>query len=111
MPTRQVMIGGCVAALVIVTLGAAIQNETTTGSGKFHASHDLKRGEDYYGDVCSPCHGATGEGDGPVSKYLRVKPRDFTRAQFKFRSTASGQLPLDVDLFRTITGGLPNTAM
>ena len=86
--------------LAILTIGAATQS-----------SQNVSRGKDYYNGVCAPCHGNTGEGDGPAARYLKIKPRDFTRAQFKFRSTASGQLPLDDDLFRTITGGLPNTAM
>ncbi len=68
-------------------------------------------GEKYYSNICSVCHGDEGKGDGPVAKFLKIKPRDFTRAQFKFRSTASGQLPLDEDLYGSITGGMPGTGM
>ena len=71
----------------------------------------LELGEKYYSNICASCHGDDGKGDGPTAMYLKVKPRDFTRAQYKFRSTASGQLPLDEDLFQTISGGLPTTAM
>ncbi len=35
-----------------------------------------------------------------------TQPRDFTSAQFKFRSTPSGQLPTTGDLLRTLTEGV-----
>jgi mono/diheme cytochrome c family protein len=38
-------------------------------------------------------------------------PRDFTSGQFKFRTTASGLLPTDDDLFRTISRGADGTGM
>jgi len=34
------------------------------------------------------------------------QPRDFSSAEFKFRSTPSGQLPTTADLFRTVTEGV-----
>ncbi len=36
-------------------------------------------GRDLYGWHCASCHGATGEGDGPVAEVLTVKPADLTR--------------------------------
>src|SRR5438128_11946824 len=39
------------------------------------------------------------------------KPRDLTKGRFKFRSTASGQVPTDADLRRSIAQGVPSTAM
>jgi cytochrome c oxidase cbb3-type subunit 2 len=42
---------------------------------------------------------------------LIVKPRDFTRGVYKFRSTPAGSLPTDEDLFRTITRGINRTSM
>ncbi len=38
-------------------------------------------------------------------------PRDFVSAQYKFRTTASGQLPTDEDIFRTISRGATGTGM
>lgn len=99
------------AQYLVATVSAVALIVLATGATTIRTPHDLKRGEEYFNAVCAQCHGDAGQGDGPVSAYLKVKPRDFTRAQFKFRSTGSGQLPLDEDLFRTITGGLPNTAM
>ena len=39
------------------------------------------------------------------------RPRDFTRGIYKIRSTPSGTVPTDDDLFRSITNGLPGTSM
>ncbi|MDP4198636.1 MAG: c-type cytochrome [Bacteroidota bacterium] len=76
------------------------------------ASHEvLARGKKMFLISCSPCHGADGTGNGPIASNLRYKPRDFTRGIYLNRSTASGELPTDYDLFRTITTGLHNTAM
>jgi cytochrome c553 len=40
-----------------------------------------------------------------------VAPRDFVKAEYRFRSTASGRLPTDDDLRRSIVGGLGGTGM
>ncbi len=67
-------------------------------------------GKAIYANACIYCHGLEGKGDGPVAFYLSrdtaPRPRDLTSGIFKFRSTASGELPLDEDIFRTITRGV-----
>jgi mono/diheme cytochrome c family protein len=60
---------------------------------------------------CAVCHGAEGRGDGPAAPLLTPKPRDFTTGVYKFRSTPSGSLPTEADIFRTITRGLSGTSM
>src|SRR5204863_880162 len=57
------------------------------------------------------CHGETGAGDGPAAAYMLPRPRNFTGAVYKIRTTASGQLPADADLRRAIDEGLPGSAM
>jgi mono/diheme cytochrome c family protein len=42
---------------------------------------------------------------------LITKPRDFTKGIFKFRSTPSGSLPTDQDLYKIITRGVYRTSM
>src|SRR2546428_12340591 len=42
---------------------------------------------------------------------FKSPPRGLTKGRFKFRSTASGQIPTDADLARTITQGVPSTGM
>lgn len=71
----------------------------------------LAKGEEIYFGRCSFCHGLTGDGEGPAAKYLDPRPRDFTLGIFKFRTTQSGGMPRDSDLFRTVSRGLPGTAM
>jgi len=60
---------------------------------------------------CAPCHGKNGEGDGPAAEYMLPRPRNFTWGIYKFRTTPSGNVPTDADLFRTIRHGLPGTTM
>lgn len=71
----------------------------------------LEQGKVIYLKRCSFCHGLLGDGNGPASDFLDPRPRDFTLGTFKFRTTQSGELPLDTDLFRTVSRGLPGTAM
>jgi cytochrome c oxidase cbb3-type subunit 2 len=63
------------------------------------------------GRYCVGCHGVRGDGRGPAAEMLITKPRDFTKGVFKFRSTASGSLPTDEDLYRIITRGVYRTSM
>ncbi len=71
----------------------------------------VQRGHNVYLKYCVGCHGPQGDGRGPAAARLLTKPRDFTSGVFKFRSTDSGSLPLETDLYRTITRGLSGTAM
>lgn len=71
----------------------------------------ITRGETVYRRACEACHGANGDGNGPAARALDPRPRDFTRGTFKFRSTPSGSLPTDDDLFKTISEGIPRTVM
>ncbi len=69
------------------------------------------RGERLYRYACATCHGAEGDGKGPSAEGLDPSPRDFTLGVYKWRSTESGSLPLDGDIFRTISRGVPGTTM
>jgi len=71
----------------------------------------VARGEEEYAEHCIGCHGAKGDGNGLAATFLFPRPRDFTIGAFKFRSTPSGSLPTDGDLFRTVTRGVRWTAM
>ncbi len=68
-------------------------------------------GRAIYDTHCWFCHGEDGDGLGPIAEYLWPRPRDFTIASFKLRTTPSGELPTDEDLFRSISLGAPGTAM
>ncbi|MBQ62573.1 MAG: hypothetical protein CMQ19_10930 [Gammaproteobacteria bacterium] len=69
------------------------------------------QGQKIYIQRCSFCHGLLGDGNGPAADYLDPRPRDFTLGIYKFRTTESGELPTDSDLFRTVSRGLSGTAM
>jgi mono/diheme cytochrome c family protein len=71
----------------------------------------VARGKAVYDANCTQCHGTAGRGDGYGAPFLVPPPRDLTAGQFKFRTTASGQLPTDDDLFRTISRGANGTGM
>jgi cytochrome c oxidase cbb3-type subunit 2 len=71
----------------------------------------IDRGRAVYRQRCVGCHGGKGDGNGVAATFLSPRPRDFTAAVFKFRSTPSGALPTDGDLYRTVTRGVRWTAM
>jgi mono/diheme cytochrome c family protein len=71
----------------------------------------IAHGKQLYDANCVQCHGAEGRGDGYGAPFLVPTPRDLTAGQFKFRTTSSGALPTDDDLFRTISRGADGTGM
>ena len=75
------------------------------------AAQDTTAGKKVYERWCAGCHGDDGAGGGPAANYMLPRPRDFTRALYQVRLTATGQLPLDEDLLHAIDAGLPGTAM
>src|SRR6202035_2450042 len=64
-----------------------------------------------YRRYCVSCHGELGDGNGESFPWVDPKPRDFTLGIFKCRSTPTGSLPMDADLFHTIARGIDTTAM
>lgn len=70
-----------------------------------------KNAKQDYTRYCAGCHGDLGDGNGENAMWLDPKPRDFTAAIFKCRSTLTGTLPTDEDLFNTIGRGLTNSNM
>lgn len=81
-------------------------------SGKIPETSDsIAAGKDIYEKKCYYCHGITGDGNGPAAPRLDPKPRNFTRNEYKIRSTGLGVLPTDEDLFRIITSGVEGSAM
>ncbi len=71
----------------------------------------MNTGKIIYESRCVFCHGLKGDGKGENANELQTKPRDFTYGVYKFRSTSTGHLPTDEDIFKTISRGLHGTAM
>ena len=103
------------AADSVFNLSAATGNIEPVGAPAPQNPTLLRHGEWVYRGLCIGCHGIDGDGNGAVwelgDEYapehkLPRKPRDFTQAVFKLRSTPSGSFPTDVDLFKSISRGL-----
>jgi len=59
---------------------------------------DLQRGRERYGIYCTPCHGASGKGDGPVAKKFVPTPADIS-------ATGHGSHHPEGELFAVVTHG------
>ena len=64
-----------------------------------------------YKRFCIGCHGDLGDGQGENAQWIDPKPRNFTIAIFRCRSTPTGTLPTDSDLYDTIGRGMLNSNM
>ena len=94
---------------------AATENIYPVGDAPPVTPRLIEHGYWVYRGLCVGCHGVDGDGNGAVwsmaddyapEHKLPRKPRDFTQAVFKIRSTPSGSFPTDLDLFTTISRGL-----
>jgi len=94
-----------VAALPIAA--SAQQMESHIGNATGHA----EAGKALYYRYCWACHGARGDGNGENAPYLNILPRNFVAGTFKCRSTPTGTLPLDQDLYNSIERGFNFTNM
>lgn len=99
------------AALATLLAPAAMAANVPSAPMPEATEEFVEKGRVIYMERCSFCHGLLGDGEGPAAKYLDPRPRDFTLGTFKFRTTQSGELPTDSDLFRTVSRGLSGTAM
>jgi len=77
-----------------------------TDASALHAAGDRS-----YVQRCAACHGRRGDGRGWAARGLTPAPRDFTAGVYKLRSTPSGSIPTDADLFATLSRGMHGTAM
>ncbi|HEY2253060.1 MAG TPA: cytochrome c, partial [Planctomycetaceae bacterium] len=71
----------------------------------------LKEGRNLYMIHCQHCHGTTGDGKGPTSRFLNPRPRDYRHGTFKFKSTLRAVKPSRQDLRHILEQGIPGTYM
>jgi len=95
------------AQLTTNDLNERLNSEAHVGNLHGHA----KDGALNYRRYCVGCHGDLGDGNGENAQWLDPKPRDFQLGIFKCRSTPTGTLPTDQDLFDTIGRGLDRSNM
>lgn len=112
MKTRKTCL--CVLLIALAT-GAALAQGSGISSG-YPTRHDglnpaEHRGHGLYLRYCVYCHGVFGDGNGDNAAFIEPKPRDFTAATFKCRSTPTGTLPLDSDLLGTLVRGIQASNM
>jgi cytochrome c oxidase cbb3-type subunit 2 len=86
--------------LVFAVLLPTVATEAETSSGRV-----------IYEANCAICHGQKGDGQGEVAARFAAAPRNFTKGEYKVKSTPSGILPTDADLIQSTKHGLPGTAM
>lgn len=71
----------------------------------------LIEGRNLYMTHCQHCHGVTGDGKGPTSRFLNPRPRDYRQGTFKFKSTKREIKPSRKDLLHILEQGIPGTYM
>ncbi len=107
---RHTMIAAASVALLSCAPDNWSPDELLSGKPDTHAQ-SLRRGQEAYTLYCVGCHGEQGDGQGPASRFLTPKPRDFRKGRVKFAAVPAGTLPRDEDLMRIITSGLAGTSM
>jgi mono/diheme cytochrome c family protein len=70
----------------------------------------INRGKDLFARQCAVCHGETGDGAGKFAYLMNPRPRNLQQGNFKIASTEN-QVPTEEDLIRTISRGMPGSAM
>jgi len=68
-------------------------------------------GRQLYFRYCWGCHGPHGDGQGENAPWVTPQPRNFVAAVFKCRSTPTGTLPTDEDLYNSVRRGFNFTNM
>ncbi len=68
------------------------------------------RGKELFAKQCAICHGDEGDGAGKFAYLMNPRPRNLQQGNFKL-ATAQNQVPSDEDLLRTISRGMPGSAM
>jgi len=104
-----------VLALPMASRAQLSTNDIETRMGtESHIGNITGHAKDAKGDYrryCVVCHGQLGDGNGESFPWVDPKPRDFQLGIFKCRSTPTGTLPTDQDLFDTIARGLDRSNM
>jgi len=108
-----------VGTLVAAACGSRVPNSAAPGVIPFAIAPTkvlpsspelLAEGKKTFEKQCVACHGTAGNGEGDAAYLLYPRPRDFTSGQFRIISTWDG-VPTDDDVFRTISRGMPGSAM
>jgi mono/diheme cytochrome c family protein len=94
-------------ALIVTVVLPSCAQQAHVGNLSGHSGDGKKLFRRY----CIGCHGPLGDGNGENAQWIDPKPRDFTLATFKCRSTPTGTLPTDQDLYNSVGRGFTNSNM
>jgi DMSO reductase family type II enzyme heme b subunit len=98
--------------IAILALLVGIAGCGGDGEDESVGTGNASNGKAVYMKRCAQCHGDKGEGDGPAAGTMLPRPRIFKGNKFyKFKTTPTGKLPTDRDLYNVITKGIPGTSM
>ena len=76
----------CLLISAAITTGCRLDAAVTRPSERAELR---EAGSRLFTERCSPCHGATGHGDGALADALPIRPRDYHRDEFKWGTTPS----------------------
>lgn len=102
--SKRLLLSPCLAVIVVLPTFA---QEAHVGNLTGHAAE----GKKLYRRYCVGCHGPLGDGSGDNAQWIDPKPRDFVAGTFKCRSTPTGTLPTDQDLYNSVSRGFTNSNM
>ena len=104
-----------IMALPTTSLAQLTKYDLETRMGiEAHVGNMTGHAKDAKGDYrryCVGCHGELGDGNGENFPWVDPKPRNFQLGVFKCRSTPTGTLPTDEDLFDSIARGFDRSNM
>src|SRR5579862_4989665 len=99
------------AAFAVALATPSVTLAQDTGASVNGLTGNAEAGKQDYRRWCVGCHGKEGNGEGENAPYVDPRPRDFTEALFRWRSTPTVTLPTGQDLYDTITLGVFDTLM
>jgi mono/diheme cytochrome c family protein len=105
-----VLASGCARSTPSPGASGVIEHNVSPTQALAASEELLALGRTTYEKECTACHGPAGDGLGAAAYLLYPRPRDFTTGQFRLISTWDN-VPTDEDLFRTISRGMPGSAM
>ena len=119
-PNRTVLFTGFLVCMVasLVTVAAA-RRKVEAGPARSAAQAPsvsalsdpmISRGKELFAKHCVICHGEEGDGAGKFAYLMNPRPRNLQQGNFKL-ATTQNQVPSDEDLLRTISRGMPGSAM
>jgi len=116
--TKRAALCLSVATLLFPAAILAQQSEQAAAKANPHMESHIGKltghseaGAQLFYRYCWGCHGARGDGNGENAPYVTPQPRNFVAGVFKCRSTPTGTLPLDSDLYGSLKRGFNFTNM